>query len=106
MSYRTATKVTFTPEYSRMTDDEQLKEQAAAYEIVAKNGGTIEGQFVLWSDGVLLTIATYADQASCVKAEMQIQTRGAFQLASQTCYTVEEIVALQAAAKAEAVVAV
>ena len=106
MSYRTATKVTFTPEYDRMTDEEQLREQAAAYEIVAANGGTIDAQFVLWSDQCLLTVAVYPSIEACAKAEMQITARRAFQLQSQPAFTLEEALTIQAAARNEAVVPV
>ena len=96
----------FTPEYNRMTDDEQLQEQTAAYEIVARNGGTIETQVVLPTEKVLLVIAAYPDATASIKANLQIQARGAFTLDSQVAYTLDDWLPILQAAKDEAVVGV
>ena len=104
--FRTATKVTFTPEYNRMTEEERVREQMAAYQIVANNGGTIEMQYVLWTDRVLLTVACYPTFEDCAKAEFQILARGAFELESQRALPLDEAIALQTAAKEAAVVEV
>jgi uncharacterized protein with GYD domain len=79
-----------------MSAEERLAEQAAALDLVAKYGGEIEGQWILWSDGVLLSITTYPDMASSMKAELAIGARGAFQLQSQPALTLDEIVGFQA----------
>ena len=106
MSYRIASKLTFTDLYTSMTDEEQLAEQVAALEIVAANGGTIDAQYVLWSDAVILSVVTFPDQQACYRCEMQITSRRAFNLQSQAALTVDEVVALQAEAKAASVVKV
>jgi hypothetical protein len=106
MSYRIASKLTFTDLYSSMTEEEQLAEQVAALEIVAANGGTIDAQYVLWSDAVVLSVVTFPDQQACYRCEMQIASRRAFVLQSQAALTIEELVTLQAEAKAAAVVKV
>ena len=49
MSYLSASKLTFSPKWADMSDDEQLAEQVAALDIVAKYGGDIKAQYVLWS---------------------------------------------------------
>lgn len=96
MAYRSASKLTFTPAWGEMNEDQRAKEQAAAYEIVAKYGGNIEGQWVLWTDGVLLSVVTYPDQASAVKAELAITSRGAFDLQGQSAFSLDEIIGWQA----------
>ena len=89
MAYRIASKLTFTDLYNRMTDEEQLAEQVAALELVAKNGGTIEAQYVLWGDAAVLSIVNYPDQQAAVRSELQILARRAFELSSQPAFTVE-----------------
>jgi uncharacterized protein with GYD domain len=95
MSYLNASKLTFTPAWGAMSADDRLAEQVAALELVAKYGGKIEGQWILWSDGVLLSITTYPDMASSMKAELAIGQRGAFLLQSQPALTLDEIVGFQ-----------
>ena len=106
MSYRIASKLTFTDLYNRMTDEEQLAEQVAALDFVAKNGGTIEAQYVLWGDAAVLSIVNYPDQQAAVRSELQILARRAFELSSQPAFTVEEVVQLQAEARAATTVTV
>ena len=96
MAYRSASKLTFTPAWAAMTPDQRQAEQVAAWEIVNKFGGENEGQWWLWSDGALLSITKYPDEASGMKALMAIVARGAFQLQSQTALTLEEVAGLQA----------
>jgi uncharacterized protein with GYD domain len=100
MPYRIASRLTFTDLYNRSTDEEQLAEQVAALDLVAQNGGTIEAQYVLWGEGVVLSIVNYPDQQSAIRAELHILQRRAFELHSQPALTVEEVVQLQAEAKA------
>jgi hypothetical protein len=104
MPYRIASTLTFTDTYNKMTDDEQLAEQTAALEIVANNGGTIEAQYVLWSDAAVLSVVSFPDQQACYRCELQIGQRGAFVLRSQAALTIEEIMTLTAEAKAQATV--
>lgn len=89
-----------------MTPDEQAKEIAAAYECVAKNGGTIETELILWTDNTLLSVVTYPTLEACAVAELQIADRGGFQVQSQAALTLEEYMTLQQKARAEAVVTV
>jgi len=96
MAYRSASKLTFTPAWADMTPDQRQAEQVAAMEIVAKFGGENEGQWWLWTDQALLSITSYPDEASGMKALMAIVARGAFELQSQTALSLEEIAGLQA----------
>jgi uncharacterized protein with GYD domain len=96
MAHLSASKLTFTPAWADMSEEERQAEQVAALEIVAKYGGEQEGQWVLWSDQVLLTITKYPDQASAIKAQMAIVARGAFELQGQTALTLDEVVGYQA----------
>lgn len=96
MSYRIASKLTFTPKWAGMSEDERMAEQIAAVDIVARYGGTIDCQYVLSSDMVLLSIVTYPDLPSHAKAEMAITDRGAFALQSQPAYTLDEVMTWQA----------
>ena len=41
MTYTVAAKVAFTPKWYELSDEEQLAEQVAAYEIVSKFGGEV-----------------------------------------------------------------
>jgi uncharacterized protein with GYD domain len=96
MAYRGASKLTFTPAWADMSEEERQAEQVAAMEIVAKYGGEQEGQWVLWSDQVLFTITRYPDQESAIKSQMAIVARGAFELQSQTALTLDEMIGYQA----------
>ena len=98
MAYRTASKLTLTPAWADMNEDQRLAEQSAALDTVAKYGGHIEAQWVLWSDQVFLSIITYPDQESAVKAQMAVVARGAFALQSQSAFTLEEVQGWQAEA--------
>ena len=60
------------------------------------DGGEQEGQWILWSDQVLLTITKYPDQASAIKAQMAIVARGAFELQGQTALSMDEMIEYQA----------
>ena len=102
MPYRIASQLTFTDTYNRMTPDEQMAEQVAALDIVASNGGTIEAQYVLWTDRAVLSVVTFPDQQACYRCEMQITQRGCFELRSQAALTTDETVALIAEARAAA----
>jgi uncharacterized protein with GYD domain len=104
MPYRIASTLTFTDTYTRMTDEEQMAEQVAALEIVANNGGTIEAQYALWTDGAVLSVVNFPDQQACIRCELQITQRGAFQLRSQAALTIDEVMTLNAEAKAQATV--
>ena len=96
MAHRSASKLTFTPAWADMTAEERQAEQVAAIEIVAKYGGEQEGQWILWSDQVLLTITMYPDQESAIKAQMAIVARGAFELQGQTALSLDEMIEYQA----------
>ena len=96
MAYRSASKLTFSPAWRDMSPEQRQAEQVAAFEIVAKYGGTSEGMWVLWSDGAVLSITSYPDEASSMKAQLALVARGAFALQAQTALTLEELGALQA----------
>ena len=84
MAHLSASKLTFTPKWDEMNDDERAGEQAAAFEIVAKCGGSIKSQYLLVSDGCLLSITEYPDEKVALKSAAAIGRRGAFVLQTQT----------------------
>lgn len=106
LSYRVVTRVTFTPEFSRLTEEEQTNEQIAAMEIVARNGGTFESIVVLPGEQTALTTVVYQDEESSLKSHIQIQARGAYNLQPSRAYTLEEWMEIMQKARAEAVVGV
>ena len=95
MSYLSASKLTFAPKWSDISDDEQTAEQVAAYEIVAKFGGEIKAQYVLWTDNCLLSVVDYPDETSAFKSELAIQRRGAFVLQAQRALPLEDVLGWQ-----------
>ncbi|HVM08964.1 MAG TPA: GYD domain-containing protein [Acidimicrobiales bacterium] len=106
MSYRVVTRVTFTPEFGRLTTEEQTNEQIAAMEIVTRNGGTFESILVLPTDQAALTTTVYPDERSSMKAHLQIQARGAYELHAQHAFTLDEWTSILEESRAEAVVGV
>ena len=100
MTYRSATKLTFTPKYAELSEEQRLTEQVAAYEIVSKYGGDFESQFVLLTDQVFLAVVSYPDEEASIKSHIAIQARGAYELHSQRALTLEEMMQLQAEAAA------
>ena len=103
MTYRSATKLTFTQKYAELSEDQRLAEQVAAYEIVAKYGGDFEAQVVLLTDQVFLAVVSYPDEESSIKSQIAIQARGAYELHSQRALSLEEMLQLQSEAAAAAV---
>jgi uncharacterized protein with GYD domain len=95
MSYLSASKLTFSPKWGEMTDDEQTAEQVAAYEIVSKFGGEIKAQYVLWSDNCLLSVVDYPDEQSAFKSELAIGRRGAFIIQAQRALPLEDVLGWQ-----------
>lgn len=95
MGYISASKLTFSPKWAEMSDDEQMAEQVAAYEIVAKYGGEIKAQYVLWTDNCLLNIVDYPDEQSAFKTELAIARRGAFVLQAQRAVPLEDVLGWQ-----------
>jgi uncharacterized protein with GYD domain len=95
MSYLSASKLTFSPKWDEMSDDEQTAEQVAAYEIVAKYGGEFKAQYVLWTDNCLLSVVDYPDEQSAFKSELAIARRGAFVLQAQRALPLEDVLGWQ-----------
>ena len=91
MSHLSATKLTFSPKWDAMSEDERTGEQVAAYDIVSKCGGEIKAQYVLWSDNCLFTITAYPDEESGFKSQQAIARRGAFVLQSQRAVPLEDV---------------
>lgn len=106
MSYRVVTTLTFTPEFLKLPEEEQMNEQIAAMEIVARNGGTFEAIIVVPSTHSSLVTAVYPDEQASLKAHLQVEARGAYHLAPQRAYTLEEWQAIVQQARDEAVVGV
>ena len=95
MSHLSATRLTFSPKWDTMDDDERTAEQVAAYDIVSKCGGEIKAQYVLWSDNSLLSIVDYPDEVSAFKSQLAIARRGAFVLEGQRAIPIEDILSWQ-----------
>ena len=95
MGHLSATKLTFSPKWDDMDDDERLAEQVAAVEIVSKCGGQIQSQHVLWTDNCLLVLTEYPDEVSAYKSQLAIQRRGAFVLSSQRAVPLDDLLSWQ-----------
>ena len=106
MSYRVVTMLRFTDQHNRLTEAEQQAEQIAAIGDVMRNGGELGDVFVLPHDKVAVVIATYPDEASSIKAHLQIQLRGNYDLTPNRAVLLEEWTAIAAEAQAGAVVTV
>lgn len=100
MAYVAAAKLTITQKFRNMNDADQLAEQMAAYEILAKCGGEMKGQWWLVTDSCIFSIGEYPDEASALLAQEAIDLRGAFELESQRALPLDEAMKLQADAKA------
>ena len=94
MAYLSASKLTFTPKWMDMSDEQQTAEQVAAYEIVAKYGGEIKAQYWLVTDGCLFGVTEYPDESSAFKSSLAIQGRGAFELQIQRATPLDELIAI------------
>jgi len=95
MAHRSASKLTFTPQWADLSDDEQTAETAKALEIVAEFGGTIRAQYVLVTDAALLSVIEYPDETSAITSALAIARRGAFALESQTALSLDDLASLQ-----------
>lgn len=95
MTYVSASKLTFTPKWADMSEDERMAEQVAALDIVSKYGGEMKAQYVLWTDNCLLSIVDYPDETSAFKTELAIQRRGAFILQQQRALPLDELMSWQ-----------
>lgn len=99
MAYLSAARVTFTPKFHAMSEEERLAEQIAAAEIVTKCGGTTKGQYVMWTDNCVLSLTEFADEASALLCHQAIIIRGAFDLVSQRAVPLDEVMKLYEDAK-------
>ena len=99
MAYISAARSTFTPKFVAMTEEEQLAEQMATYDLVSKCGGTIKSQYVLWTDNCLLSITEFPDEAAALLCHQAIIIRGAFELVSQRAVPLDELMKLHEKAK-------
>jgi uncharacterized protein with GYD domain len=99
MAHLSASKLTFSPKWDDLSEDERAAEQAAAYEIVGKCGGTFKAQYALVSEGCLLSIVEYPDETAALKSSFAIGRRGAFVLQSQTALALDTLLSLQAEAQ-------
>ena len=99
MAYLSAARLTFTPKYLAMGEDEKVAEQMATYEIVSKCGGTTKGQYVLWTDNCLFSLTEFADEASALLCHEAISIRGSFDLVSQRAVPLDEAMKLYEDAK-------
>ena len=95
MSYLSATKLSFSPKWADMSEDERLTEQIAAVEIVGKFGGEIKSQHVLPTESALFVLTEYPDEAAALKSQLAITRRGAFVLASQRAIPLDEFMSWQ-----------
>lgn len=102
MPYRVITDVRFTDQFMKLTEEERNAEQLAAFEIVGRNGGTIQSIHVIPADRVAVTIAEYPDERASVKAHLQIEARGAYTLDAKRTYTLDEWMVIAQEANEEA----
>lgn len=99
MAYLGASRMTFTPKYLGMSEEEKVAEQMAAYEIVSKCGGTIKGQYVLWTDNCLFSLTEFPDEASALLCHEAITVRGSFDMISQRAVPLDDAMKLYEDAK-------
>ena len=95
MAHLSASKLTFTAKWDDMSDDERTAEQGAAFEIVAKCGGSIKSQYLLVTDGCLMSITEYPDETTALKSALAIGRRGAFALQTQTALPLDAALSWQ-----------
>ena len=106
MSYRVVTRLTFTDQHNRLTEEEQQAEQVAAIEDVVRNGGQLGDVYVLPHEKTAVVVATYPDETSSIKAHIQIQARGNYDLVPARAFLLDEWATIMDEAKAGAVVSV
>ena len=106
MSYRVVTMLRFTDQHNRLSEDEQQAEQIAAIEDVVRNGGELGDVYVLPHEKTAVVVATYPDERSSIKAHLQIQLRGNYDLTPSRAFLLDEWASLTEEAKAGAVVSV
>ena len=106
MSYRVVTELRFTEQHNRLTQAEQEAEQVGAIEDVIRNGGELGDVYVLPHDKVAVVVATYPDEESSIRAHLQIQARGNYDLRPARAFLLDEWTALLESARAGAVVSV
>lgn len=106
MSYRVVSMLTFTDQHNRLSEEEQQAEQVAAIGDVLRNGGELGDVFVLPHVKTAVVVATYPDERSSIKAHLQIQLRGNYDLTPNRAFLLEEWTALAAEVRAGAVVSV
>jgi len=95
MTHLSASKLTFSPKWADMNDDDRLVEQVAALEIVTKYGGEVKAQYVLLSDNCLLSVIDYPDETAAIKSALAVERRGAFVVQQQTALTLDEVLSWQ-----------
>lgn len=106
MSYRAVTMLTFTDQHNRLSEQEQEAEQVAAIEDVIRNGGELGDVFVLPHEKTAVVIATYPDEESSIKAHLQIQLRGNYDLTPHRAFLLDEWTKLADEARSSALVSV
>ena len=106
MSYRVVTMLRFTDQHNRLTEAEQQAEQVAAIEDVLRNGGELGDVYVLPHEKVAVVVATYPDEMSSIKAHLQIQSRGNYDLTPSRAFLLEEWTTIAQEASAGSLVSV
>ena len=94
MAHLSASKLTFTPAWDAMNDDEQTAEQVAALGIVATCGGEIKAQYVLTTDSCLFSVIEYPNEDAALKSASAISRRGAFVLETQRAVSLDEFLGM------------
>ena len=100
MSYLSVSKLTFTPAFANLSEEQRQTEQMAAYELVAKHGGDIVGLYVVPGEGHLLTLVRYPDERAAAKTLVAINNRGAYEVQGQRAWPLDEWMELASEATA------
>ena len=83
MTHLSASKLTFSPAWDAMNDEDRTAEQVAAIGIVAACGGETKAQYVLTTDSCLFSVTEYPNEDAALKSALAITRRGAFVLETQ-----------------------
>jgi uncharacterized protein with GYD domain len=94
MAHLSASKLTFTPAWDAMNDDDRTAEQVAALGIVAACGGVVKAQYVLTTDSCLLSVIEYPNEDAALKSASAISRRGAFVLKTQRAVALDEFLGM------------
>jgi hypothetical protein len=94
MGHLSASKLTFSPAYDAMNDDDRMAEQVAALGIVAACGGEVKAQYILTTETCLFSVIEYPNEDAALKSASAIGRRGAFVLHVQRAVTLDDFMGM------------